>query len=75
MHSSEFNSVYLNDLLKKLSHENNKIILMGDFNIDLLKYDTQGDSSDFLDAINPAGKYWSPGRPEDVPLQRPQDVP
>ena len=24
---------------------------------------------------NPAGKYWSPGRPEDVPLQRPQDVP
>ena len=22
----------------------------------------------------PAGKYWSPGRPEDVPLQRPQDV-
>ena len=24
---------------------------------------------------SPAGKYWSPGRPEDVPLQRPQDVP
>ena len=24
---------------------------------------------------NPASKYWSPGRPEDVPLQRPQDVP
>ena len=24
---------------------------------------------------NPAGKYWSPGRPEDVPLQRPEDVP
>ena len=24
---------------------------------------------------NPDGKYWSPGRPEDVPLQRPQDVP
>ena len=23
----------------------------------------------------PAGKYWSPGRPEDVPVQRPQDVP
>ena len=23
----------------------------------------------------PAGKYWSPGRPEDVPLQRLQDVP
>ena len=24
---------------------------------------------------DPAGKYWYPGRPEDVPLQRPQDVP
>ena len=24
---------------------------------------------------HPAGKYWSPGRPEDVPLQRPQNVP
>ena len=23
----------------------------------------------------PASKYWFPGRPEDVPLQRPQDVP
>ena len=25
--------------------------------------------------INPAGKYWYPGRPEDVSHQRPQDVP
>ena len=41
----------LNDLLEKLSHENKKIILMGDFNIDLLKYDMHGDSSDFLDAM------------------------
>ena len=24
---------------------------------------------------NPAGKYWSPGRLEDVSLQRPLDVP
>ena len=51
MQSSEFNSIYLNDLLEKLSHENKKIILMGDFDIDLLKYDTHGDSSDFLDAM------------------------
>ena len=48
MHSSEFYSIYLSDLLEKLSHENKKIILMGDFNIDLLKYDTHGDSSDFF---------------------------
>ena len=25
--------------------------------------------------VDPAGKYWSPGRPKAVPLQRPQDVP
>ena len=51
MLSSEFNSIYLNDLLKKLSHKNKKIILMGDFNIDLLKYDMHDDSSDFLGAM------------------------
>ena len=51
MHSSEFNSIYINDLLEKLSHENKKNILMGDFNIDLLKYDTHGNSSDFLDVM------------------------
>ena len=26
-------------------------------------------------AFFPSGKYWSPGRPEDVPIQRPQDLP
>ena len=67
MHSPEFKCVYLNDLPEKLSHKNNKIILMSDFNIDLLKHDTHGDSSDFLDAMNQASKYLSPGRPEDVP--------
>ena len=50
MHSSEFDSIYLNYLLEKLSDENKKIILTGDFSIDLLKYDTHYDSSDFLDA-------------------------
>ena len=39
MHSSEFNT--------KIK----KYILVGDFNIDLLKYDTHGGSSDFLDAM------------------------
>ena len=51
MHSCEFNSIYLDNLLEKLSHENKKGILMGDSNIDLLKYDTHGDSYDFLDTI------------------------
>ena len=29
----------------------------------------------FIVTSFPAGKYWSPRRSEDVPLQRPQDVP
>ena len=51
MHSFEFNSIYLNDLLEKLSRENKKNILRNDFVIGLLKYDMQNNSSDFLDAI------------------------
>ena len=51
MHSSEFNSIYLNEFLEKHSRENKKIILMGNFNIDLLKYETRSNSSDFLDAM------------------------
>ena len=51
MHSSEFNSIHLNDLLQKLLYENKKTFLMGDFNIDLVKYDMHGDSSNFLDAM------------------------
>ena len=51
MHSFEFNSIYLNDLLEKLSRENKKNILRNDFIIGLLKYDMQNNSSDFLDAI------------------------
>ena len=51
MHSFEFNSIYLNDLLEKLSRENKKNILRNDFIIGLLNYDMQNNSSDFLDAI------------------------
>ena len=51
MHSSEFNSIYLNEFLEKHSRENKKIILMGNFNIDLLKYETRNNSSDFVDAM------------------------
>ena len=51
MHPSEFNDIYLKDLLENLSHENKTIVIMGDFNIDLLKYDTEKDSADFLDSM------------------------
>ena len=51
MHPSEFNDIYLKDFLENHSHENKTIAIMGDFNIDLLKYDTEKDSADFLDSI------------------------
>ena len=51
MHPSEFNEIYLKDLLENLSHENETIVIMGDFNIDLLKYATEKYSADFLDPM------------------------
>ena len=57
MHPSEFNDIYLKDLLENLSHENKTIVIMGDFNIDLLKYDTEKDSADFLDSIMLVSSY------------------
>ena len=46
---AEFNDVYLQIILEKLSYENNKIRVMGNFNIDILKYDTNSNSAIFLD--------------------------
>ena len=45
-----FNDHYLNPLLDNLSKEANKtIVLLGDFNIDLLNFDTSEYVSSFLD--------------------------
>ena len=49
MEVTEFNDVFLQNILEKLSYENKEIIIMGDFNIDILKYDTNSDSATFLD--------------------------
>ena len=46
---AEFNDVYLQNILEKLSYENNKIRVMGNFNIDILKYNTNSNSAIFLD--------------------------
>ena len=51
MELSEFNSHFLSDLLEKVSSENKAIVLSGDFNANLLKYDTERDVSDFLDLM------------------------
>ena len=49
MDPAEFNDVHLHDVLEKLSNENKTVVLMADFNIDLLKYDSNIDSSTFPD--------------------------
>ena len=52
MEAYEFNHCYMDVLSEKLLKEKNKeVILMGDFNIDLLKYETNNNSSEFLDII------------------------
>ena len=51
MDPAEFNDVYLNDVLEKLSNENKTVVLKGNFNVDLLKYNSNIDSSIFLDKM------------------------
>ena len=51
MNPTEFNYIYLSELLQKFSKEDKTIMLMGDFNIDLLKHDHNTDSASFLDSL------------------------
>ena len=52
MNANEFNEHYLSILNEKLLPEENKeVILMGDFNINLLRYNEGHNSTDFLDQI------------------------
>ena len=51
MELSEFNKDYLTNLLETLSSENKAVVLLGDFNADLLKYDQNSNISDFLDLM------------------------
>ena len=48
----EFNNHYLSNLLDNLSEENKAVVLLGDFNADLLKYDKDSNVSDFLDTMD-----------------------
>ena len=52
MSIESFNDFYLNPLLDKLSKENKTIFLLGDFNIDLLKYDSHPPTNEFLDSLS-----------------------
>ena len=51
MELGEFNSHYLTNLLDNLSLENKTLVLLGDFNANLLKYDIDTDISNFLDLM------------------------
>ena len=51
MQHSKFNDKYLKSLSEKSISENKEAILLGDFNIDLLKCDSNKNNSNFLDII------------------------
>ena len=52
MEIPDFNKYYLSDLTETLSSHNKKIVLIGDFNVDLLNYDSNNDVSNFLDTMH-----------------------
>ena len=52
MKSTEFIDVYMSDLLQKNSKEDKAVMLIGDFNIGLLKYNKNADSTSVLDWMN-----------------------
>ena len=50
---NDFKSDFISPLLLKLQKESSKrIFLLGDFNIDLLKYDLSGSINNFIDTLN-----------------------
>ena len=51
MELSEFNNYYLSNLLETLPNENKTVVLLGDFNAGLLKYDKDSSIPDFLDIM------------------------
>ena len=53
MDLNEFNCYYLNPLLEKLAKEQKTLFLVGDFNVDLLKYEQHKVTNEFLDCLSP----------------------
>ena len=52
MNLNEFNNNYLNILLQKISKEKKNVFLLGDFNVDLLKYDKHAGTNEFIDSLS-----------------------
>ena len=51
MDLNDFNNDYLNPLFAKLSKEKKTVFLLGDFNVDLSKYDLHSPTNEFLDSL------------------------
>ena len=52
MNLNEFNENYLNELLHKLSSEKKSVVFLGDFNVDLMKYDNHHSTNEFLNSFS-----------------------
>ena len=52
MDLNEFNDKYVNKLLDNITKENKTTFLLGDFNIDLLKYESHTSTNEFLDSLS-----------------------
>ena len=53
----EFTSNFMNPLLEKLATEKKEIILMGDYNINILNCNSDNETSDFIDAMHASSFY------------------
>ena len=51
LNPTKFVDIHIQELLQKMSKEDKTIVLLGNFNIDLLKYDTNKDSTAFLELM------------------------
>ena len=54
---AEFTGDFINPLLEKLPHKKKEIILMGDFNINILNCDSDENTTDFMDTMDASLLY------------------
>ena len=52
MDLNEFNCHYLNALLDKLAKDQKTVFLVGDFNVDSLKYEQHKATNEFFDSLS-----------------------
>ena len=52
MDPDEFNDIYLNPLIDKISQESKSVFLLGDFDVYLLRYNHHAPTNEFLDSLS-----------------------